>query len=146
MLAGGTIFQNSQNFLIRWVISYIIFIFLTGPFGLFSEPMYYMGDQVWYDAFLYLSTDLLCAPKEVWPRVNVARHPPRRDADVGLVWSQVHARRSFHILRSAQHVRAYRYVHILHVSSNGPSHEEILVVEKVPYYLANGNYCLFYLL
>lgn len=55
-----------------------------------------------------------------------------------MVRRQVHARRSFDILRLAQHLRTYYYVLVLYARSYGPTHEEVPVVEEVPYYFTDG--------
>lgn len=51
-------------------------------------------------------------------------------------WSQ-------HFLRSAQHIRAHRYVYVLYVFGHGSTVPEIFVVEEVLDHTANGKVLIY---
>lgn len=92
--------------------------------------------------YVYTTIDFLRAPQEVRSRVDAARDPPRRDAHVGVVRRQVHARRTLHVLRAAQHVRAHHHVHLLHAGRHGAAHETLPLVEEIPHHPADGQYSI----
>lgn len=56
-----------------------------------------------------------------------------------LVGSKIYSRRTLVLFRFHQYRRSYRYVHLLHASSNGSAHAKIFVVEEISDRLPNDS-------
>lgn len=92
-----------------------------------------------------LFPDLLCTKKEIWSCIDLARHPPRGNADVCVVRSEVHSRRPLNVLRPLEHIRPHYNVCVLHVGGYGPASEAVPVVEEILDYVANGELNVFFI-
>ena len=82
---------------------------------------------------------LLRAAQERGAYLAAACRPPRYHADERMVRRSLHPRRTFHLLRLAQHIRAYCHVLLLHGCCHGTPVPEVHLVEEIPHHLPNGK-------
>lgn len=88
----------------------------------------------------FLRLDILRPEEEKQPHIHPTRHPSRGHAHVRMVRSEIHPWWPQHLLWFPQHLRPHSYVHLLHAQRLRPRHTKVLMVEKIPDDIANGNF------